>query len=107
MLAMLQAISIPGIMGLENSKIWRNQKLILALCSAVSCKPLAAPSTIGAEKRAPPSDGSKPKKAGIMASVNLGLRKRWCRARTIPSSTPPVRSSISRHITKYNAKIKS
>ena len=94
--AMLHAISMPGIIGLENSKIWRNQKLILALCSAVRFKPLAVISTIGAEKRAPPSEGRSPKNAGIMARVRRGLLSRRCSERTRSSKMPPVRSSISR-----------
>ena len=62
---------MPGMMGLENSKMWRNQKLIVAFCSAVIVMPLEALSTIGAEKRAPPTEGNNPRKAGITAIVTL------------------------------------
>ena len=70
------------------------------LCSCSIGRFLLASSTIGAEKRAPPNDGSSPKKAGITARVTLALEKMRCSVCTIPASAPLVRSSISRHMTK-------
>ena len=98
--AMLQAMIMPGIMGLENSKIWRKAKFMAALCSWLRLSPLLASSTIGAEKRAPPREGKRPRKAGITAKVNFALEKVRCSAATIPDKAPLVRSSISRHMTK-------
>ena len=68
---MEQARIMPGIMGLEYSKMCRNHKLTIAFCSGLMVMPLDALSTIGAEKRAPPTEGSNPRKAGITASVTL------------------------------------
>ena len=58
---------------------------------------------MGAEKRAPPKEGNRPKKAGITAKVTLELEKMRCKAWTMPAKAPLVRSSISKHITKYKA----
>ena len=66
--------------------------MIAALCSWVMFMSLLASSTMGAEKRAPPKEGSKPKKAGIIARVNLALEKIRCNALTIPSRAPLVRN---------------
>ena len=71
-----------------------------ARCSCVRGSSLLASSTMGALKRAPPKEGSRPKKAGITAKVTLVLEKIRCRAWTMPAKAPLVRSSISRHITK-------
>ena len=78
------ASSIPGMIGLQNSKMWRNQKLIAALLSAGTSCPLQACSTIGAEKRAPPIEGRSPRKAGIEAIVTLVEWKIRFKAATIP-----------------------
>ena len=66
-----QARIMPGTIGLEYSKMWRNHRLTMLFCSAEIVMPLLALSTIGAEKRAPPTLGSSPRKAGITASVTL------------------------------------
>ena len=64
---------------------------------------MLASSTRGALKRAPPSEGKSPKKAGITAKVTLVLEKMRCSACTMPAKAPLVRSSISKHMTKYSA----
>ena len=98
---------MPGIIGLENSNRWRNQKLIAALCSGESFIDALNSSTIGAENLAPPTLGNNPKNAGIAANKIFTLEKVRRSALTISVSAPLNRSSISRHITKYSAKIMS
>ena len=101
--AMLQAMIMPGMIGLENSKMWRNQKLTADLCSCEIDSSSESSSTIGAENRAPPREGNRPRNAGISASSAFALEKTRRRALTMPDNVPLVRSSISRHMTKYSA----
>ena len=100
MFATAQPRIMPGMIGLMNSQTCRNQKLIDALLSREIVMPRLASSTIGAEKRAPPMEGSSPKKAGIVASVTLVEEKISLSESTMPRSVPDLRNSISRHITK-------
>ena len=97
---MAQPRIMPGMMGLANSQMWRNQKLMAALLSGLMSIPSQAVSTIGAEKRAPPTEGRRPRKAGILEMTTFVEEKKRLSASTMPLSVPDLRSWISRHITK-------
>ena len=105
--AIEHAIIMPGIIGLENSNRCRNQKLIAALCSGDSFKFALSSSTIGAENLAPPTLGNNPKNAGIAANKIFTSEHSRRNALTMSVNAPLNRNSISRHITKYSARIMS